>query len=392
MSALIDVKELSRTEIINTIALCGIVNSGIDRKTVAESLELFQGKAIIAALDNSDTAGAYLAVLESDPDKIMEGINAAALGAGAEEKFLYLPEYAQSLAEALEAPADTYGITIRTGLVSKYEEKESLILHLITMADISECFCGTYKDGIYVSVNNGSIVKLSADLKISELIGDTTQGLKGLQLGYRFHGKEALEYTLREAEVTNGVVRTLDNILCVIEETEKILTAYRAQSCGKCVFCREGLIQLQGMHKDITEGRGKMEYIALINEIGKAMTFSSNCSLGDKASEIALSAVEYFLGEYDSHIKKKKCEAGVCQAFSKLYIDPVLCTGCGDCMDVCPVNCIEGKMGYIHMIDEFDCTKCGKCMKACEDGAVRLTDGKLPKLPERLTKCGKFKK
>lgn len=391
MGALMDGKNLNRSEIINTIALGGIVNSGIDKKLVAESLKHFKGKAIIAALDNSDTAGVYLAVLESEPEKVMKGIKAAALGAGVLKKFLYLPEYAGNLAETLGALADSYDITIRTGLVNQCERGESLILHLITAVDIADCLQGSYKDGIYVSVNGCNLVKVPETKKVSELIDDA-EGVKGFQLGYRFHGKEALDYTLSEAEITNGVLRTLNNTICVIEETEKILIANRKQSCGKCVFCREGLIQLQGMHKDITEGRGKTEYIALINEIGKAMTFSSNCSLGDKASEIALSAVEYFLGEYDSHIKKKKCEAGVCQAFSNFYIDPVLCTGCGDCMDVCPANCIEGKIGYIHMIDEFDCTKCGKCINICEEGAVKLTSGKLPKLPERLTKCGKFKK
>ena len=44
------------------------------------------------------------------------------------------------------------------------------------------------------------------------------------------------------------------------------------------------------------------------------------------------------------------------------------------------------------MIDAFDCTKCGKCAQACGDEAVKLASGKLPKLPAKLTKVGKFKK
>ena len=68
------------------------------------------------------------------------------------------------------------------------------------------------------------------------------------------------------------------------------------------------------------------------------------------------------------------------------------CDGLGDCLPVCPVDAIEGKDGYIHMIDEFECTKCGKCISACENDAIIQTNGRLPKLPTRLTKCGKFKK
>ena len=61
-------------------------------------------------------------------------------------------------------------------------------------------------------------------------------------------------------------------------------------------------------------------------------------------------------------------------------------------MYICPKDCIEGKAKYIHMIDDFDCTKCGKCMEVCDEDAIVQTTGKLPKLPNRLTKVGKFKK
>ena len=43
------------------------------------------------------------------------------------------------------------------------------------------------------------------------------------------------------------------------------------------------------------------------------------------------------------------------------------------------------------MIDEFDCTKCGKCIEACDYDAVIQTSGRVPKLPSRLIKCGKFR-
>ena len=81
----------------------------------------------------------------------------------------------------------------------------------------------------------------------------------------------------------------------------------------------------------------------------------------------------------------------MCSAFTSIYIDPSLCQGCEDCVDVCPEDCIEGKAGYIHMIDDFDCTKCGKCIDACDYDAIVRSSGRVPKLPSRLTKCGKFR-
>ena len=122
------------------------------------------------------------------------------------------------------------------------------------------------------------------------------------------------------------------------------------------------------------------------------MTYSTPCSMGQTSALIALSAVENFVSEYTAHIKKKECPAGVCFSTETVYIDPKLCTGCGECMDVCPADCIEGKPKYIHMIDELDCTRCGKCMEVCDDEAIIKTSEKVPKLPNRLTKVGKFKK
>ena len=61
-------------------------------------------------------------------------------------------------------------------------------------------------------------------------------------------------------------------------------------------------------------------------------------------------------------------------------------------MDACPKDCIEGKAKYIHMIDDFDCDKCGKCIEACEERPIIKTSGKVQKLPNLLTKVGRFKR
>ena len=98
-----------------------------------------------------------------------------------------------------------------------------------------------------------------------------------------------------------------------------------------------------------------------------------------------------FSAEFDEHIKLKKCSAGLCYKAEKIhYIDPKLCTGCGECIDACPEDAIEGKDNFIHMIDQDMCEQCGKCVAACDECAILTAEGKLPKLPKKLTKCGKF--
>jgi fumarate reductase flavoprotein subunit/NADH-quinone oxidoreductase subunit F len=79
-------------------------------------------------------------------------------------------------------------------------------------------------------------------------------------------------------------------------------------------------------------------------------------------------------------------------AFTTFYVNPMKCTGCGGCIDACPEDCIEGRPGYISMIDDLSCTKCGKCAEVCPEGAVVRTQNRKPKLPERLTKVGRFRR
>lgn len=398
MSALENAKKMSQEEVLKKIKALGIQEYGIYRMKLSdrlcaarkESREEGAGSGVVAALNNADTDYVLLEVLKADPEKIMNGIAVAAYALGTEKKKLYIPECAADLAESLAGLAAEYHVEIQKGIVNVRAEKGCALLHIVTAADLADAFCDAYEPKMYISVNGKKLKRVSGDTKISDLAD--VSNAKALLLGYQYHAPEDAALSVSEAGIANGVIRILTEKDCIVAETEKKLLDARQKSCGKCVFCREGLIQLQYMHKEITEGRGKMEYMDLDREIGQAMCISTPCSMGQYSAQIALTAGEKFAGEYEAHIKKKNCPAGVCTSFVNIYIDPQVCDGCGECMDVCPKDCITGKPKYIHMIDDFDCTKCGKCMEACGAGAVCQTTGKLPKLPSRLTKVGKFKK
>lgn len=399
MSAVENAKKMSKKEAADKIAALDLMEYGLcheklsDRlaAAVTEAREENKQPGVVAALDNADTDAVLLEVLKEDPEKVMEGIAIAAYAIGAGKMTLNLPEEETAFAETVKSAADAAGIVVVMGIVNKRENKGSAIIHIITAVNLADAFADNYEAGVYVSVNGEAVKKIACDTKISD-VADLS-GAKAVLAGYRYYPAEVIaDMTAAEANIDNGVLRVLGTADCIVSETEKRLTASRKQSCGKCVFCREGLLQLQAMHKDMTDGKGKEDYLAMTKEIGEAMTFSTPCTMGQTASVIALSAVELFGNEYNAHYKKKECPAGVCFSAETIYIDPKRCTGCGDCMDVCPKDCIEGKAKYIHMIDDFDCDRCGKCMEACSEGAVIRTSGKLPKLPNKLTKAGRFKR
>ena len=390
MNALKCAKELGRDAIFEKIKAAGLKMSGLRMGALAEQLKACSvGAAVDAGLDNADTDGALLALLRENPERVLEGIKIAALALNTGEANLYLPEKESELAAALQPVAEKYDIKICSGIVDVRKTEGDFYLHLASAADLADLFTDSYEDGVYVAVNGQPLKKVARDTKLGQLT--SLDGAKAIWTGYHYYTPaEAEELTVEAA--SNALVRVLTDKECLVEETKKQLTEYRRVSCGKCVFCREGLIQLEHEQREITLARGKMDFLDLTKEIGEAMRFSNLCSVGQRAAYAPLNAVEKFPEEYESHIKKNQCPAGVCGAFVHIYIDPKLCTGCGECLDVCPEDCIEGKPKYIHMIDEFDCTKCGKCIEVCEDEAIIQTAGKLPKLPNRLTKVGKFRK
>ena len=348
----------------------------------------------VAALNNADTDHALLALLREYPSEILEGLCHVAVAVDAEEKILVLPEGQEALGEELAALCEEHKVWIEYGIVNVRQYRGSAIHHFETLLALAQTVNGTYEPSTYVAVKKdgkvGELKKVAYGTTVADIIGETD--IHSFALGRKLYKPESLSMTIEaDTNLGSGVITVYPTSCCIVSETEKVLMASRQQSCGKCTFCREGLIQLHTMVKEITEGKGKKEYMDMITEIGEAMVFSTPCSMGQTGSQFTLSSMELFLDEYDDHTKRRKCKNNVCSAFMNIYIDPNACTGCEDCVDVCPVDCIEGKSGFIHMIDSFECTKCGKCIEACDEDAIIQTSGRVPKLPSRLIKCGKFR-
>ncbi|MEJ2567738.1 MAG: 4Fe-4S binding protein [candidate division WOR-3 bacterium] len=51
-------------------------------------------------------------------------------------------------------------------------------------------------------------------------------------------------------------------------------------------------------------------------------------------------------------------------------IDKKKCVGCGDCVDVCPVEALSIKNEKAVVNDE--CIDCGACVNTCPEGAISL--------------------
>lgn len=362
------------------LVLAASMDAGQIREKIGD-LPVCEGR-ILGALYNTDTAGAMNMLLHSNPAGIIAGMAAAAKVSRAQGGVLVVS--CDINEEELQAAAGTAGLSLlieKADLVDKKKHKQDALFSFAELAAYADLLTGIIP-GVFVAVNDKVPQEAGKEAKITDLLpaGDW----KGVLINHRFYGKEEIENrTVGEFVLYGGVIRTIA-AECIVDCAKKELLRLRQKSCGKCTFCREGLYQLSEIMDTVTKGRAKLQDLDLAVEIGEAMSLSCNCTLGTAAGEPAVSAIRSFRKETENHIRKKECEAGVCLALTQFYIDPSRCKGSGACIQVCPEQCIEGKKGYISMIDGFDCSRCGKCLEVCENGAVKKTSGRLPKLPSKL--------
>ena len=53
-------------------------------------------------------------------------------------------------------------------------------------------------------------------------------------------------------------------------------------------------------------------------------------------------------------------------------LDETRCTGCGDCVPVCPTDCLEMSAGLPWLPRPHDCIGCEVCVLVCTVDAPRL--------------------
>ena len=169
----------------------------------------------------------------------------------------------------------------------------------------------------------------------------------------------------------SGGMIVIDEDSCMVDVARFFLDFTQDESCGKCTPCREGTKRMLEILQRIASGRGVEGDIDKLLRLGDTIKRTSLCGLGQAAPNPVLSTIKHFRAEYESHIREKRCPAGVCAALLTYTIIPETCVGCGACKRKCPVPCIAGKPKEVHEIDQARCIKCGQCFEACKFDAVR---------------------
>ena len=111
----------------------------------------------------------------------------------------------------------------------------------------------------------------------------------------------------------SGGLIVLDETSCMVDVAAFFMEFCRDESCGKCVPCRAGTVQMLDLLRRIQRGEGSEADLAQLEELAELLKATSLCGLGQGAPTPVISTLRWFRDEYLAHVRERRCPAGVCR-------------------------------------------------------------------------------
>jgi bidirectional [NiFe] hydrogenase diaphorase subunit len=121
----------------------------------------------------------------------------------------------------------------------------------------------------------------------------------------------------------SGGLIVMDDSSCMPDVAKFFMEFCSDESCGKCVPCRVGTIEMHRILERITNGSATPGDLEILQELCVMVQETSLCGLGQSAPNPVLSTLRFFRDEYDAHIQRHECPAGVCQMTERPVLDLV---------------------------------------------------------------------
>jgi bidirectional [NiFe] hydrogenase diaphorase subunit len=110
----------------------------------------------------------------------------------------------------------------------------------------------------------------------------------------------------------SGGLIVMDESSCMVDVAKYFMEFCRDESCGKCIPCRAGTVQMWGLLDKITKGEAGRGDLELLEQLCDLVKSTSLCGLGQTAPNPVVSTLRHFKDEYLAHIDERRCPAGVC--------------------------------------------------------------------------------
>lgn len=173
---------------------------------------------------------------------------------------------------------------------------------------------GTKVFALAGKLNNTGLIEVPMGITLREIIEDIGGGVKNghtfkaAQTGGPSGGCIPAEYL--DTPVDYESLQALGSImgsggLIVMDESDSMVDVAKffmqfcmEESCGKCVPCRAGTVQMYQLLEKISNGQASQEDLAQLEELCDLVRHTSLCGLGQTAPNPVLSTLRYFKKEY----------------------------------------------------------------------------------------------
>jgi bidirectional [NiFe] hydrogenase diaphorase subunit len=188
---------------------------------------------------------------------------------------------------------------------------------------------GTKVFALAGSVVNTGLVEVPMGMSLREIIFDIGGGIsngrnfKAVQTGGPSGGCIPEQFLDTPVDYDNlvrlgsimgsGGMIVMDESSCMVDVARYFMEFCMSESCGKCVPCRVGTVQMYNLLTKITEFEATPADLAQLERLCAMVKRTSLCGLGQSAPNPVLSTLRYFRNEYIDHIEHRHCAAGVCK-------------------------------------------------------------------------------
>jgi bidirectional [NiFe] hydrogenase diaphorase subunit len=178
-------------------------------------------------------------------------------------------------------------------------------------------------------VKNTGLIEVPMGMTLREIVFDIGGGMpegrkfKAVQTGGPSGGcipekclDTCVDYeSLKEAGsiMGSGGMIVMDDSTCMVNVARFFMEFCMSESCGKCIPCRAGTVQMHDILQRITRGQADERDLEMLTDLCDMVSATSLCGLGQTAPNPVLSTLKYFKEEYLEHIHAKRCLAGECQ-------------------------------------------------------------------------------
>jgi bidirectional [NiFe] hydrogenase diaphorase subunit len=98
----------------------------------------------------------------------------------------------------------------------------------------------------------------------------------------------------------SGGTIVMDEGTSMVDVAKFYMDFCREESCGKCIPCRAGTVQLYGLLEKLLDGKGSAYDLKLLESLSHMVKDTSLCGLGQSAPNPVISTLLYFREEYEA--------------------------------------------------------------------------------------------